>query len=198
MSSHSLDSSKSIVSPFDIARGRIARGSLETAVAYGATAAIALHLLDDNFLQPEPGTSATGHLASGLVPLALLLAFMFGYARLRAGLRAALAITLGLFAIVAGAGEAGTTPSVGPSGDDYTGLLALLAGVMFVGLGATTLWTSRRTTTAAAPVSPAAGSDRACGRRCYVVPFLSHSRTCSRTRRAPWFRKHAWERRTRT
>ena len=146
MSSPSLDSSKSIVRPFDIARGRIARGSLETAVAYGATAAIALHLLDDNFLQPEPGTSATGHLASGLVPLALLLAFMFGYARLRAGLRAALAITVGLFAIVAGAGEAGYyTLTVGPSGDDYTGLLALLAGVMLVGLGATTLWTSRRT-----------------------------------------------------
>ncbi len=146
MRSRSLDSSESIVRPFDTIRGRVGGASLETVVAYGATAAIALHVLDDNFLQPEPGTSATGHLASGLVPLAVLLAFMFGYTHLRAGLRAALAITLGLFAIVAGAGEAGYyTLTVGPSGDDYTGLLTILAGVVLVALGATTLWRSRRT-----------------------------------------------------
>jgi DNA mismatch repair protein MutL len=33
---------------------------------------IALHVLDDSFLQPSPGTSAGDHLVSGLVPLAVL------------------------------------------------------------------------------------------------------------------------------
>ena len=35
-------------------------------------AAIALHVIDDAFLQPQPGTSAGDHLVTGLVPLALL------------------------------------------------------------------------------------------------------------------------------
>jgi dienelactone hydrolase len=34
---------------------------------------------------------------------------------------------------------------VGPSGDDYTGLLSLAAGVLLLGLGAFTLWRTRRT-----------------------------------------------------
>ena len=38
------------------------------------TGVVALHVLDDNFLQPNPGTSASDHLVSGLVPLALLVA----------------------------------------------------------------------------------------------------------------------------
>jgi len=37
-----------------------------------ATGAVGLHIVDDNFLQPEPGTSAGDHLASGLVPIAVL------------------------------------------------------------------------------------------------------------------------------
>jgi hypothetical protein len=35
-------------------------------------ALIALHVLDDNYLQPQPGTSPGDHLVSGLVPLAVL------------------------------------------------------------------------------------------------------------------------------
>ncbi len=107
---------------------------------------IAVHLLDDNFVQPEPGTSAAGHLVSGLVPLAALLAFAGAYPRLRAGLRAAIAIPLGVLAIVAGVGEAGYyTLQVGPSGDDYTGLLTIPAGLMLLALGGAVLWTTRRT-----------------------------------------------------
>ena len=29
---------------------------------------VAVHILDDNFVQPQPGTGATDHLVSGLVP----------------------------------------------------------------------------------------------------------------------------------
>jgi len=111
-----------------------------------ALGVVALHIADDSFFQPQPGTSATDHLAGGLVPLTALLAFATAYQRLRAGMRAAIAILVGLLAIVAGAGEAGYySLNGGPSGDDYTGLLALAAGFLLVGLGATTLWRSRRT-----------------------------------------------------
>jgi hypothetical protein len=37
-----------------------------------AIAVIALHVVDDNYVQPQPGTSAADHLISGLVPLAVL------------------------------------------------------------------------------------------------------------------------------
>ena len=61
-------------------------------------------------------------------------------------MRATLALVVGLFAVVAGAGEAGYYAlKVGPSGDDYTGLLMLLAGITLLGLGAITLWRTRRT-----------------------------------------------------
>ena len=46
----------------------------ETAFARVAIGVVALHVVDDNFLQPNPGTSAGDHLASGLVPLAILAA----------------------------------------------------------------------------------------------------------------------------
>ena len=106
---------------------------------------IAVHLLDDNFVQPEPGASAADHLVSGLVPLAALLAFAGAYPRLRAGLRAAITIPLGLLAIAGGVGEAGYyTLKVGSSRDDYTGLLMILAGLALVAVGGTVLWTSRR------------------------------------------------------
>ena len=103
------------------------------------------HFLDDNFVQPQPGTSAADHLVSGLVPLALLVLFALAYPRLRGGLRGTLAIVLGVFATVMGAGEAGYYAlKVGPSADDYTGFLALAAGLLLIGIGATTLWRTRR------------------------------------------------------
>jgi len=107
---------------------------------------IALHVLDDNFLQPEPGTSAADHLVSGLLPLAALFALAWFYPRLRAGARASFTLAVGMLGIAIGAGEAVYYAlKVGASGDDYTGFLALVAGVVLVGLGAVTLWRTRRT-----------------------------------------------------
>ena len=117
----------------------------ELGLARLALALLVLHVLDDSFLQPAAGTSAFDHLVSGLVPVALLGIFVACYGRLGAGLRGGLAIALGLFGIVAGLGEAGYyTISVGPSGDDYTGLLAIPAGLLLAGVGTVTLWTTRR------------------------------------------------------
>jgi hypothetical protein len=66
-------------------------------------AAIAAHVIDDSFVQPEPGTSAGDHLVSGLAPLAVLAAAAWAYGRVRAGTRGTLALVLGVFGIVAGA-----------------------------------------------------------------------------------------------
>jgi hypothetical protein len=77
----------------------------------------------------------------------LLAAAAWGFGRVRAGWRAVLALSVGVFGIGIGAIEAGYyTTTVGPSGDDFTGLLAIPAGTLLVGLGLWRLWQSRRRT----------------------------------------------------
>ncbi len=105
---------------------------------------VALHVADDNFLQPNPGTSAADHLVSGLVPLALLVAAGAFYPRLRAGARAVVAFLAGFFGVLGGIEAVHYTRTVGASGDDFTGLLSLLAGLLLLALGGVTLWRSRR------------------------------------------------------
>ena len=115
-----------------------------SALALGSIGVVALHIADDSFLHPEPGTSALDHPAA-IVPLALLGLAAYGYRRGRAGLRASIALVVGLLALVIGAASAGfETITVGPSGDDFTGLLALPAGLALIGVGLVTLWSSRR------------------------------------------------------
>ena len=117
----------------------------ETGLARVALGIAALHIVDDNFLQPQPGTSAADHLAGGLVQTAVFVLFAWGYPRLRPGLRGTLAIVTGIFVVVMGIGEAGYyTRENGPSGDDFTGLLAILAGLLLAGIGLVTLLRSRR------------------------------------------------------
>jgi MYXO-CTERM domain-containing protein len=66
------------------------------------------------------------------------------YERLRAGARATTALLVGFFGVLAGTEAVHYTMGAGPSGDDYTGLLSIPAGLTLVGLGAVTLWRSRR------------------------------------------------------
>jgi alpha/beta superfamily hydrolase len=109
-----------------------------------AIVVLAVHGIDDSFLQPQPGTSAGDHLVSGLVPLAVLALAAWAYPRLPGGRRGALALVFGVFGIVAGAEAVHYTSQVGASGDDYSGMLAVPAGLLLLGLGAVTLWTTRR------------------------------------------------------
>jgi dienelactone hydrolase len=117
----------------------------ESGLFFLGTGVVALHVLDDNFFQPNPGTAASDHLVSGLVPLAVLVAAAAFYGRLRAGARATIALLLGYFGVLAGTEAVYYTRAVGPSGDDYTGLLSLLAGLLLLGVAGVTLWRSRRT-----------------------------------------------------
>ena len=117
----------------------------ETGLARIALGIGALHVVDDNLLQPQPGTSAGDHLVGGLIQAAFFASFAWAYPHLRPGLRGTLAIFVGLLMVVMGAGEAGYyTRENGPSGDDYTGLLAIPAGLLLVGVGVLTLWRSRK------------------------------------------------------
>jgi dienelactone hydrolase len=116
----------------------------ETTLAAVAVAAIALHVLDDNFVQPEPGTAAGDHLASGLVPIAILAVVAGVYPRLRAGARAAVAMTVGGLGIAVGAPGAYYLLDGSASGDHYTGLLAVVAGAALLVSGPVTLWKARR------------------------------------------------------
>jgi uncharacterized protein len=118
----------------------------ETVVARAAIGVIALHVVDDSFLQPQPGTSAGDHFVSGLVPVAVLALGAWGYPRLRPGSRAVVAVLIGLFGIVTGVEAVYYTTKGGPAGDDFTGLLALAAGVVLLGVGIVTLWRSRKRT----------------------------------------------------
>jgi uncharacterized protein len=119
-------------------------GRLERGLVLAAVGLIALHVVDDSFLQPQPGTSAGDHLVSGLVPLAVLALATAVYPRVRGGARAAIALLVGVFGIAAGIEAVHYTTQVGPSGDDFSGFLCIPAGAVLIGLGLVTLWTTRR------------------------------------------------------
>jgi uncharacterized protein len=116
----------------------------ETGLARIALGVGALHMVDDNFLQPESGTSAGDHLWGGLVQVALFALFAWAYPRLRAGVRATLAILVGIFTATMGIEAVNYLRESSLSGDDYTGLLTIPAGLLLVGIGFVTLWRTRK------------------------------------------------------
>ena len=116
-------------------RSALARFATERRLAVASLGLVGLHVVDDNFLQPEPGMSATDHLAGGLVQLGLVAAAAWAYPRVRAGARGALALLFGFFGVLAGTEAAYYTFADRPSGDDFTGFLSLLGGFVLLGIG---------------------------------------------------------------
>jgi len=108
-----------------------------------AVALIALHIVDDEFVHPAPGTSIHDHLGTGLVPIAIALAAAYVYPRLRAGLRAGLALILGTLSVVAGMIAFGSASADGVSGSDWSGLLLLPTGLVLVAMAAWIPWHER-------------------------------------------------------
>ena len=113
-----------------------------------ASASSRLHVVDDNFLQPEPGMSAGG--SPRQRPGAARAARLGAAASTRAFGRALRGVARALLrcprVVVGGIEAAYYAQDVGLSGDDYTGLLSIAAGFLLLGVGAVTLWRSRRRT----------------------------------------------------
>lgn len=113
-------------------------------VYLGAVTALALHTTVDAFLLPERGTKWSDHLLSGLGTLAVLAVCIGLYLFGRAGLRASLALVLGVLALEGFALAVVDAGNVGARGDDWTGFLLGPAGLALCGLGGVLLWRSRR------------------------------------------------------
>ncbi len=115
---------------------RIRRRSAE-AVVFSAAAVVALaHAFDDAFLLPRGGVPLTQHaLAAGIALVATVLA-VARFSTLRPGLRAAVAFTFGALALPNGGRHLQHMLHDGTTANDVTGVLALAAGVVLVGLAA--------------------------------------------------------------
>jgi uncharacterized protein len=95
-----------------------------------------VHALDDALVHRGPGYGLGQHALAGVLAVVVCVGAILAFPRLRPGLKAALAFTLGVPAMVNGVMHAGHVGSGGPTGGDFTGLLALAAGVVLIGLAA--------------------------------------------------------------
>ena len=116
----------------------------ERTVVVLCVALLAVHVLDDNFVQPQPGTAAGDHLISGLVPVLVLAGAAVVHPRLKPGFRTVIAMTLGALGVAVGIPAAYYLRNSNMQGDHYTGLLAGAAGVVLLAVGPVILWRSRR------------------------------------------------------
>ncbi len=124
--------------------GWLASARPDGLVFSAATAALALHVIVDSFIAPEPGTAPGDHLLRGAASLAVLLIAAVVYARLPGGGRAALALVFGALALEGAALAVADARAVGPRGEDWTGFLLGPLGVLLVGSAITLLWRSRK------------------------------------------------------
>ena len=108
-----------------------------------AVTLIALHILDDELLQPLPGTSISDHLPAAVLPLAVALVAAWLYPRLRAGLRGGIALVFGILSIVAGMIALGGVSGDSVSGSDGSGLLLLPTGLALIAMAAWIPWHER-------------------------------------------------------
>jgi hypothetical protein len=70
-------------------------GRREQRLVWLALAVVAVAIVDDAFLRPEPGTTAADHIVSGLVSLAVVGVVAAVYPRMRTGARAAVGVIVG-------------------------------------------------------------------------------------------------------
>jgi hypothetical protein len=117
--------------------GAVSSRSSEALVFTGATAVALLHALDDAFLLPGPGVPLTRHaLAAAIAVVASVLA-VWAFPRLRPGLRSATAFTFGVLATLNGGRHAyHIFVQDLMTANDLSGVLALAAGVVLLGLAA--------------------------------------------------------------
>ena len=116
----------------------------ELALVRIALGVLALHVADDNLLQPNPGTTWVEHLTPGLGGVAALAVAAALVGRVRPGMRATLELLAGVVGLLLSTEALYYGFTVGLSGDDWTGLAAVVASGLLLGVGIRTLWSSRR------------------------------------------------------
>jgi uncharacterized protein len=119
------------------------RGGGETLVFRAATAVALVHALDDAFVHRGPGYGLGQHALAGAIAVVAAIAGAAVFPRLRPGLRAALAFAFGGLAIVNGTMHTNHVVRSGADGGDVTGVLALMAGLVLVGLAVAIPWRRR-------------------------------------------------------
>ena len=117
--------------------GAVRARSTEALVFSAATLVALLHALDDAFLLPGPGVPLGQHALAAAIAVVVSVSAIVAFPRLRPGLRAATAFTFGALAAVNGGRHAyHIVIEEIVTANDVTGVLALVAGVVLVGLAA--------------------------------------------------------------
>jgi uncharacterized protein len=107
------------------------------AIVFSAAAVLALaHAFDDALLLPGPGVPITRHAFALAIALVATVVGILGFQRMRPGARAATAFTFGVLAAVNGGRHAHHVLYESTTANDVTGVLALAAGVVLIGLAA--------------------------------------------------------------
>jgi uncharacterized protein len=121
----------------------VGRRAPETMIFTVAIAVALLHVLADAFVHREPGVGPGQHLLAVVVSMVLGLGAVYGFPSLRPAARSALAVLFAALAIVDGAMHAKHITAESAAASDVTGVLALAAGVVLIGLAAAIPWLHR-------------------------------------------------------
>jgi len=108
-----------------------------------ATLVLVVHAIDDAFVHRGPGLGLGQHALAGAISIVLAAAGIAVFPSLRPGLRAVLAFAFGAVACVNGMLHVIHIGEDGPAGSDVTGVLAVAAGAVLVGLAAYIPWRHR-------------------------------------------------------
>ena len=137
----------SVAAAHSPSRSAVSRYATERSLALASIGLVGLHVVDDNFLQPEPGMTAVDHLPGGLTLLALVAAGAWAYTGALVPVPAPpIALLLGFLGVLAGIEAVYYTVADSPSGDDFTGFLSLVARLRPARhRRSRTLWRARRT-----------------------------------------------------
>jgi hypothetical protein len=113
-----------------------ARRTTEARVFTGATLVIVAHALDDALVHRQPGLGLGHHALAALIALVAGVAAIAAFPSLRPGLKAGAAGLLGALGAVNGAMHVGHVRADALAGSDVTGLLAVPAALVLLGLAA--------------------------------------------------------------
>ena len=116
--------------------GAVRARTREALVFSAATAVALLHALDDAFLLPGPSVPVSQHALAAAIAVVLSVAAVLAFPRVRPGVRASIAFTFGALATVNGGRHAHHILTESATANDVTGALALVAGIVLLGLAA--------------------------------------------------------------